>query len=92
MRHCLRIDPRRGRRTGSQKKTKRKIHGVHDFSSVRDRHRLPLVGDVNDSKADADGVALCSAADERRLLDEIPEVRTVDVRTAVIPNASTFAY
>jgi glycosyltransferase involved in cell wall biosynthesis len=32
---------------------------------------------------DADGVYLCSAADERRLLDQIPEART-----AVIPNAA----
>src|SRR5262245_5196617 len=31
----------------------------------------------------ADGVCLCSAADERRLLDEVP-----GVRTAVIPNAA----
>lgn len=32
---------------------------------------------------DADGVYLCSAADQRRLLDEIPDARTV-----VIPNAA----
>jgi polysaccharide biosynthesis protein PslH len=32
---------------------------------------------------DADGVYLCSAADERRLLDEVPGIRTV-----VIPNAA----
>jgi len=36
---------------------------------------------------DADGVYLCSAADERRLLDELP-----GVRTAVIPNAADIEY
>jgi glycosyltransferase involved in cell wall biosynthesis len=36
---------------------------------------------------DADGVYLCSAADERRLLDQIPAVRT-----AVIPNAADVEY
>ena len=36
---------------------------------------------------DADGVYLCSAADERRLLDEIP-----GIRTAVIPNAADIEY
>ena len=36
---------------------------------------------------DADGVYLCSAADERRLLDEAP-----GVRTAVIPNAADVEY
>ena len=36
---------------------------------------------------DADGVYLCSAADERRLLDEIP-----GARTAVIPNAADVEY
>jgi polysaccharide biosynthesis protein PslH len=36
---------------------------------------------------DADGVYLCSAADERRLLDEVPEART-----AVIPNAADVEY
>jgi glycosyltransferase involved in cell wall biosynthesis len=36
---------------------------------------------------DADGVCLCSAADERRLLDEVPEART-----AVIPNAADVEY
>ncbi len=36
---------------------------------------------------DADGVYLCSAADERRLLDEVP-----GVRTAVIPNAADVEY
>jgi polysaccharide biosynthesis protein PslH len=35
----------------------------------------------------ADGVYLCSAADERRLLDELP-----DARTAVIPNAADVEY
>jgi glycosyltransferase involved in cell wall biosynthesis len=35
----------------------------------------------------ADGVYLCSAADEQRLLDDIPEVRT-----AVIPNAADVDY
>jgi glycosyltransferase involved in cell wall biosynthesis len=35
----------------------------------------------------ADGVYLCSAADERRLLDEVP-----GVRTAVIPNAADVDY
>jgi polysaccharide biosynthesis protein PslH len=35
----------------------------------------------------ADGVYLCSAADERRLLDQIPEART-----AVIPNAADVEY
>jgi glycosyltransferase involved in cell wall biosynthesis len=35
----------------------------------------------------ADGVYLCSAADERRLLNEAP-----DVRTAVIPNAADVEY
>jgi glycosyltransferase involved in cell wall biosynthesis len=35
----------------------------------------------------ADGVYLCSAADERRLLDEVP-----GVRTAVIPNAADVEY
>ena len=37
--------------------------------------------------ATADGVYLCSAADERRLLDQIP-----GVRTAVIPNAADIEY
>jgi glycosyltransferase involved in cell wall biosynthesis len=37
--------------------------------------------------SDADGVTLCSAADERRLLDEVPAVRT-----AVIPNAADVEY
>jgi polysaccharide biosynthesis protein PslH len=37
--------------------------------------------------SDADGVYLCSAADERRLLDEVPEVRT-----AIIPNAADVEY
>ena len=36
---------------------------------------------------DADGVYLCSAADERRLLDQVPAART-----AVIPNAADVAY
>jgi len=36
---------------------------------------------------DADGVYLCSAEDERRLLEEIPEART-----AVIPNAADVEY
>jgi glycosyltransferase involved in cell wall biosynthesis len=36
---------------------------------------------------DADGVYLCSAADERRLLDQVPAVRT-----AVIPNAADVEY
>ncbi len=36
---------------------------------------------------DADGVYLCSAADERRLLDEVPGARTV-----VIPNAADVDY
>jgi glycosyltransferase involved in cell wall biosynthesis len=36
---------------------------------------------------DADGVYLCSAADERRLLDQVP-----GVRTAVIPNAADVDY
>jgi glycosyltransferase involved in cell wall biosynthesis len=36
---------------------------------------------------DADGVYLCSAADERRLLDQV-----ADVRTAVIPNAADVEY
>jgi glycosyltransferase involved in cell wall biosynthesis len=36
---------------------------------------------------DADGVYLCSAMDERRLLDEIP-----GARTAVIPNAADVEY
>src|SRR5262249_8441386 len=36
---------------------------------------------------DADGVYLCSAADERRLLDEVP-----GIRTAVIPNAADVEY
>jgi polysaccharide biosynthesis protein PslH len=36
---------------------------------------------------DADGVYLCSAADERRLLDEVP-----GVRTTVIPNAADVEY
>ena len=35
----------------------------------------------------ADGVYLCSAADERRLLDEIPKART-----AVVPNAADVDY
>jgi glycosyltransferase involved in cell wall biosynthesis len=35
----------------------------------------------------ADGVYLCSAADEQRLLDEIPEART-----AIIPNAADLDY
>jgi glycosyltransferase involved in cell wall biosynthesis len=36
---------------------------------------------------DADGVYLCSAVDERRLLDQVP-----GVRTAVIPNAADVEY
>jgi polysaccharide biosynthesis protein PslH len=36
---------------------------------------------------DADGVYLCSAADQRRLLKEVPEART-----AVIPNAANVEY
>jgi glycosyltransferase involved in cell wall biosynthesis len=36
---------------------------------------------------DADGVYLCSAADERRLLDEVP-----NIRTTVIPNAADVEY
>ena len=36
---------------------------------------------------DADGVYLCSAADERRLLDQVP-----GVRTTVIPNAADVEY
>ena len=36
---------------------------------------------------DADGIYLCSAADERRLLDKVPEART-----AVIPNAADVEY
>jgi polysaccharide biosynthesis protein PslH len=35
----------------------------------------------------ADGVYLCSAADQRRLLDQVP-----DIRTAVIPNAADVEY
>jgi glycosyltransferase involved in cell wall biosynthesis len=37
--------------------------------------------------ADADGVYLCSAADERRLLEQVP-----GLRTAVIPNAADVEY
>ncbi|CAA2141789.1 GDP-mannose-dependent alpha-(1-2)-phosphatidylinositol mannosyltransferase [Hyphomicrobium sp. ghe19] len=37
--------------------------------------------------ADADGVYLCSTNDERRLLDEVP-----GIRTAVIPNAADVEY
>jgi glycosyltransferase involved in cell wall biosynthesis len=37
--------------------------------------------------SDADGVYLCSAADERRLLDQVP-----GARTAVIPNAADVEY
>jgi polysaccharide biosynthesis protein PslH len=37
--------------------------------------------------SDADGVYLCSAADERRLLDQVP-----GARTAVIPNAADIEY
>jgi glycosyltransferase involved in cell wall biosynthesis len=36
---------------------------------------------------EADGVCLCSAADEQRLLDHIPEART-----AIIPNAADIEY
>jgi glycosyltransferase involved in cell wall biosynthesis len=36
---------------------------------------------------DADGVCVCSVADERRLLDQVPRART-----AVIPNAADVAY
>ena len=36
---------------------------------------------------DSDGVYLCSAADERRLLDQVP-----GVRTAVVPNAADVEY
>jgi glycosyltransferase involved in cell wall biosynthesis len=36
---------------------------------------------------DADGVCLCSAADEQRLLDQVP-----GVRTAVVPNAADVEY
>jgi glycosyltransferase involved in cell wall biosynthesis len=36
---------------------------------------------------DADGVYLCSTADERRLLDQVPRVRT-----AVVPNAADVEY
>jgi polysaccharide biosynthesis protein PslH len=36
---------------------------------------------------DADGVYLCSTADERRLLDQVP-----GVRTAVVPNAADVEY
>src|SRR6202023_3534485 len=36
---------------------------------------------------DADGVYLCSAADERRLLDQVP-----GIRTAVIPNGADVEY
>jgi glycosyltransferase involved in cell wall biosynthesis len=36
---------------------------------------------------DADGVSLCSAADERRLLNQVP-----GLRTAVIPNAADVEY
>jgi polysaccharide biosynthesis protein PslH len=36
---------------------------------------------------DADGVYLCTAADERRLLDQIPRART-----AVVPNAADVEY
>src|ERR1700693_3287805 len=36
---------------------------------------------------EADGVYLCSAADEQRLLDQVPEART-----AVIPNAADIEY
>ncbi len=36
---------------------------------------------------DADGVYLCSAADERRLLDQVP-----GIRTAVVPNAADVEY
>jgi glycosyltransferase involved in cell wall biosynthesis len=40
-----------------------------------------------DTYRDADGVYLCSPADERRLLDQVP-----GVRTAVIPNAADVEY
>ncbi len=36
---------------------------------------------------EADGVYLCSAADEQRLLNEAP-----DIRTAVVPNAADVEY
>jgi glycosyltransferase involved in cell wall biosynthesis len=46
-----------------------------------------LRGEELGTYRDADGVYLCSAADERRLLDQVP-----GVRTAVIPNAADVEY
>jgi glycosyltransferase involved in cell wall biosynthesis len=65
---------------------------ARQFARVRGNLSRRLYGGVNWRKLrreelgiyhDADGVYLCSAADERRLLDQVP-----GVRTAVIPNAA----
>jgi glycosyltransferase involved in cell wall biosynthesis len=57
----------------------RRLYAEANWRKLR-REELATYGD-------ADGVYLCSAADERRLLDEVPKVRT-----AVIPNAADVEY
>jgi polysaccharide biosynthesis protein PslH len=57
----------------------RRLYGAADWRKLR---REEMAAYRN-----ADGVCLCSAADERRLLEHAP-----DVRTAVIPNAADVEY
>jgi glycosyltransferase involved in cell wall biosynthesis len=57
----------------------RRVYAEANWRKLR-REELTIYGD-------ADGVYLCSAADERRLLDEVPKART-----AVIPNAADVDY
>jgi glycosyltransferase involved in cell wall biosynthesis len=57
----------------------RRIYAAVNWRKLR-REELGTYGD-------ADGVYLCSAADERRLLDQVP-----GVRTTVIPNAADVDY
>jgi glycosyltransferase involved in cell wall biosynthesis len=69
---------------------------ARQYSGVGNRPARRIYAGVNWRKlrreelgtySDADGVYLCSAADERRLLDQVP-----GVRTTVIPNAADVQY
>ena len=56
-------------------------------SPLRERQLAQAAAGGAGDYRDSDGVYLCSAADERRLLDQVP-----GVRTAVIPNAADVEY
>jgi glycosyltransferase involved in cell wall biosynthesis len=64
---------------GADRRVGRRLYGGVNWRKLR-REELSIY-------READGVYLCSAADEQRLLDQIPAART-----AVIPNAADIEY